>query len=945
MAIAQDIAAIRGAAYGKDVREAIAHGIEQCYTDVTNSSTLANTAANSANSAASSANSAATKANQAAQTVDDKVDEIVLVQNTQPTSERNKIWVKPESDEYKVPTWEEFQELSAKVDGDEVDPEVIKQAVQDWLGAHPEETTTVADGSITYNKLDASLKEKADTVTDLKSAFVPILDKLIKKPLKTCRASMSSMNSSPFFDKDAVYYNTDSTSSTYKKLRYYDGTNWVLSNYTVDDLPYHYNQPTTLEEVSSKLDSTYDITQDAIKSFPIKTITGVNGEPTVIRDAIGGFAPEGLDSTVHVCGKNIFPVADVEGVQYGVYYRCKDGIITINGTGSSNGVIALAPCNYFLPNGLIYTMSCNQLQSAVYMLFDNRGITTGYSRTVTLTGDRQNSPGTCGIKIEQGKTYDNLEVEFQVELGATATEFEPYVSRTDVVTTVLSDVKQNYSFEYHAYVSSVANVMDFGAKGDGVSDDTNAIQSAINLSKEIYFPDGIYIINGTITIRSGCHLFGNGDSSKIKLGNNYTLTQYMWRETLGTQTYYFYPYLITQENAKNVLVERLAIEGNTTEADVDQIQTGLCLWHATNSEIREVNIQKVNFHPESAPSRETAGQTWRRGWCLSMFYSENIIVRDGVYMYGPYECVRVGDYSKHVLVENCIIKYGWRTGLQLLKGTEYITIKNCDIEQDSHEEDDNPWCTGACMTFHAYEDAPIKHVRVLYCTMHGTIWNSDGTHDTYSVHFVDAYNYDFLFDHCIVDVPNSYCSMLAWGDKIKIDNCQFISDNFGIKFSSSVLSFPAIFTEEESGFASDNSTIKTNGMGLIVINTGKIEIKNNKITGGYNTAVMNSSVELSPSLIFIRTTQDTTHSGTIIQKSQICNNMCTFLGKRNGIHVYLDTNIKDSIICENVLIGANYPILAELGTNIAVINNICKADHAIDVPTTNNMITNNLISA
>lgn len=116
MAIAQDIAAIRGAAYGKDVREAIAHGIEQCYTDVTNSSTLANTAANSANSAASSANSAASDANQAAQSVDDKVDEIVLVQNTQPTSERNKIWVKPESDEYEVPTWEEFQELSAKVD-------------------------------------------------------------------------------------------------------------------------------------------------------------------------------------------------------------------------------------------------------------------------------------------------------------------------------------------------------------------------------------------------------------------------------------------------------------------------------------------------------------------------------------------------------------------------------------------------------------------------------------------------------------------------------------------------------------------------------------------------------------------------------------------------------------------------------------------------------------
>lgn len=128
MAIAQDIAAIRGAAYGKDVREAIAHGIEQCYTDVTNSSTLANTAANSANTAASNANQnsqaanqAAQAANTAAQTVDNKVAEsvgnIILVQETQPTEEDNKIWVKPESDEFKVPTWDEFQAVASATSG------------------------------------------------------------------------------------------------------------------------------------------------------------------------------------------------------------------------------------------------------------------------------------------------------------------------------------------------------------------------------------------------------------------------------------------------------------------------------------------------------------------------------------------------------------------------------------------------------------------------------------------------------------------------------------------------------------------------------------------------------------------------------------------------------------------------------------------------------------
>ena len=36
--------------------------------------------------------------------------------------------------------------------GGGVDPAVIEQAVADWLDAHPEATTTVADGSITAAK-------------------------------------------------------------------------------------------------------------------------------------------------------------------------------------------------------------------------------------------------------------------------------------------------------------------------------------------------------------------------------------------------------------------------------------------------------------------------------------------------------------------------------------------------------------------------------------------------------------------------------------------------------------------------------------------------------------------------------------------------------------------------------------------------------------------------
>lgn len=47
----------------------------------------------------------------------------------------------------------------------------ISEAVSDYLDDHPELVTTVQDGSITYAKLDSSLKEKADDVSDLKNAL------------------------------------------------------------------------------------------------------------------------------------------------------------------------------------------------------------------------------------------------------------------------------------------------------------------------------------------------------------------------------------------------------------------------------------------------------------------------------------------------------------------------------------------------------------------------------------------------------------------------------------------------------------------------------------------------------------------------------------------------------------------------------------------------------
>lgn len=52
----------------------------------------------------------------------------------------------------------------------------------------------------------------------------------------------------------------------------------------------------------------------------------------------------------------------------------------------------------------------------------------------------------------------------------------------------------------HDKNNDLVSVKDFGAVGDGVTDDTAAFQAAIDSKKSLYIPDGIYLISSTLII-------------------------------------------------------------------------------------------------------------------------------------------------------------------------------------------------------------------------------------------------------------------------------------------------------------------------------------------------------------------------------------------------------------------------------------------------------------
>ena len=71
----------------------------------------------------------------------------------------------------------------------------------------------------------------------------------------------------------------------------------------------------------------------------------------------------------------------------------------------------------------------------------------------------------------------------------------------------------------HQKFQETISVKDFGATGDGVTDDTAAIQSAVTAAggKALYFPGGTYIVSSVITLVSNSSLYGDQGVTTLKL--------------------------------------------------------------------------------------------------------------------------------------------------------------------------------------------------------------------------------------------------------------------------------------------------------------------------------------------------------------------------------------------------------------------------------------------
>jgi len=134
-----------------------------------------------------------------------------------------------------------------------------------------------------------------------------------------------------------------------------------------------------------------------------------------------------------------------------------------------------------------------------------------------------------------------------------------------------------------ASVREIVNVKDYGALGDGITDDITSIQTAMNVGGYIYFPAGTYLVSDKVKYVSNSYITGAGRGKtiiKLKNGTNPVGLGFLFQHNgVGGVP-------ASGEYSENVLIEHLSIDGN--KANNTGIVSGITVSGTRNGALNDV---------------------------------------------------------------------------------------------------------------------------------------------------------------------------------------------------------------------------------------------------------------------------------------------------------------------------------------------------------------------
>ena len=211
------------------------------------------------------------------------------------------------------------------------------------------------------------------------------------------------------------------------------------------------------------------------------------------------------------------------------------------------------------------------------LIITSKNITENISNVKTLTAD--------AFKIDTNKTIiykkhienshystipmvsiDNIPYNLMSENNNTIEKFKMYDKYDNTIKEIQKEI-------IAMTANNFGNVKSFGAKGDGVTDDTQAIQDAMNSSFDVvFFPKGVYKTN-SIKI----------PSNKFVLGSNATLSQ------LGNNIFINASDGVTggYVASENIIIFNLTFDGNNEQC------TSVAFGHSNNCKIIHCHFKRT----------------------------------------------------------------------------------------------------------------------------------------------------------------------------------------------------------------------------------------------------------------------------------------------------------------------------------------------------------------
>lgn len=242
----------------------------------------------------------------------------------------------------------------------------------------------------------------------------------------------------------------------------------------------------------------------------------------------------------------------------------------------------------------------------------------------------------------------------------------------------------------------IFNVLDYGAVGDGSTNDVKAIQAAVDnaiaLSGEVFLPKGIYVVNEPIKLKTNTVFKGAGRGVTIIKASDFWI--------VSNQD----AILIYEAGACNVSVEDLTLDGNN-DVLVGTGPSGVYTYDDTftnnsylifkNVEVKETSVHGITLFGSSPSyiSHVLLDNIWihqcgDHGNSAGMFLAGanyvqmNNSVIDSCYQHGIYN-----SFGHDILIENSIIRnngYGDSVGVGLsVRADSNFVINNCIIEHNA----------------------------------------------------------------------------------------------------------------------------------------------------------------------------------------------------------------------------------------------------------------------